>query len=315
MTLVVTRPEANRAEWLAWRRGGIGASDVAALAGVSRWTTPAALYLEKTGQLGEPLDDIDDDDFWWAHEQEDDIARAVERRAGLHVIGAQAWCQHPKFPHHRCTVDGFLGESPHSAIGDAVAVLEEKTETHGSVWRSAGVDEIPLDCEYQGQWQMHVTGLDRVLFAASLFGRFPLMRWLERDQQVIDGLVRLAERFWACVLGGTPPPVDGHDATTAALKAAFPDVGHLEPVELDQLADVIDLRQRIKAEFEAAKERLASIDNELRLAIGDHSAGTVAGEIAVAYPVINRKGYWVEATTYRRLDVKDPAKRKAAADA
>lgn len=33
----------ERSEWLDWRRGGIGASDVAALCGMSPWASPMSV--------------------------------------------------------------------------------------------------------------------------------------------------------------------------------------------------------------------------------------------------------------------------------
>ena len=48
----------ERAEWLDWRRGGIGSSDIAAIIGLSPWATPYSVWAEKTGRL----DNHDNDD-------------------------------------------------------------------------------------------------------------------------------------------------------------------------------------------------------------------------------------------------------------
>jgi len=40
----------TRQEWLQERRKGIGGSDAAAVLGLSKWKTPYALWLKKTGQ-------------------------------------------------------------------------------------------------------------------------------------------------------------------------------------------------------------------------------------------------------------------------
>ena len=39
----------DRAAWLAQRRNGIGASDIAAVLGISPWKTPLQLYMDKRG--------------------------------------------------------------------------------------------------------------------------------------------------------------------------------------------------------------------------------------------------------------------------
>ena len=50
----------DRAEWLAWRRSGIGASDVAGILGISPWASPFTVWADKLGLL--PDEDLDDDD-------------------------------------------------------------------------------------------------------------------------------------------------------------------------------------------------------------------------------------------------------------
>ena len=49
-------------EWLQWRKKGIGSSDAAACAGESKWKSPYALWLEKTGQM-EP-DEPGESAYW-----------------------------------------------------------------------------------------------------------------------------------------------------------------------------------------------------------------------------------------------------------
>ena len=39
----------NRQEWLEARRKGLGGSDIAAIMGISKWSTPRDSYLEKQG--------------------------------------------------------------------------------------------------------------------------------------------------------------------------------------------------------------------------------------------------------------------------
>jgi predicted phage-related endonuclease len=39
--------QVNRADWLEWRRGGIGGSDVAAILGVSPWRTEFDVWASK----------------------------------------------------------------------------------------------------------------------------------------------------------------------------------------------------------------------------------------------------------------------------
>ena len=54
---IIIKPK-DRAEWLKAREGGIGASEVAAVVGLSKWDSPYSLFLRKTGQVP-PIEEND----------------------------------------------------------------------------------------------------------------------------------------------------------------------------------------------------------------------------------------------------------------
>mgnify|MGYP000308297088 CR=1 FL=1 len=47
-----------RADWKLWRRGGLGASDLPAILGISPWASPFSVWADKCGLLP----DEDDED-------------------------------------------------------------------------------------------------------------------------------------------------------------------------------------------------------------------------------------------------------------
>jgi predicted phage-related endonuclease len=49
----VQTEDLSHAEWLQYRRLGIGGSDLAAICGISKWRTPVHVYLEKLGEAPE----------------------------------------------------------------------------------------------------------------------------------------------------------------------------------------------------------------------------------------------------------------------
>src|SRR5690606_33959049 len=73
----------SRAEWLAARRKGLGASDIAAIAGVSRWSTPWQVYVDKVGAI--PLDNNDGatEAMRWGQLLEGLVLDEWERRSGM----------------------------------------------------------------------------------------------------------------------------------------------------------------------------------------------------------------------------------------
>ena len=268
------------AEWLEWRRNGIGASDVAGILGLSQWASPWSVWADKVG-LSEPEDPTDA--MQWGLYAERAVGPWFQDRTGLIVAGEQTWCSHPEHDWMRCTVDGFVFESDADyidrAVCDAIGVLEIKTTGDSA---DSWAEQIPTHYQCQAQWQMAVTGLDRVWFAVlhAPFGRVRFEVYeLERDEADIATLIDTAGAFWRDhVLTGTPPPSDGKEATTRALGEAWDDTTD-EAVELDDrivaalLPKLTEIKQAIK-ELEADK---AEMENEIKAALADHELGTVDG--------------------------------------
>jgi len=262
-------------EWLAWRGQGVGASDVAAILGISPWASPWSVWATKAGLLAPPEPTAEMEAGHWL---ELAVGPWFAHRTGLHVAGEQTWCTHPEHAHHRCTVDGFVFESEHSDIADALGVLEIKTSQPGRAW-----DEVPAHYAAQCLWQMHVTGLDRV-WVAVLRGRRLDILEMERDQAEIDFVVSRVDAFWERhVLTGTPPPVDGHRATLDALAQVWPEHTPGKAVDIDDLAHVLDDWRAAKDEQKAAREREKAAAAELIARLEDAEEGLVAGERAVTW--------------------------------
>lgn len=149
---------------------------------------------------------------------------------------------------------------------------------------------------------MLVTGLQHwwfgVLFAGFRFEVFELAA-NPADQALI---ARRAARLWhRHVLTGTPPPVDGSDATAEALRTVYPEHEPGERASLDNLAGLLPERTDIKTRMKADKARLAEIDNQIREAFGGAEVGTVDGIPVLSYRSSERAGYVVEPTTVRTL--------------
>ena len=143
--------DANRAEWLEWRRHGLGGSDAAAVVGLSSYGSPFTVFASKVGLLpdseptrrqrvGQLLEPV--------------IAALFHEDTGLHVVGEQTWCTHPELDWARCTVDGFGARSPQAVIGDLLGTHQAKSDAR------FGWPEVPVNIRAQCVWEMAVTGLE-----------------------------------------------------------------------------------------------------------------------------------------------------------
>lgn len=286
---MTTFDEADRVEWLAWRKQGIGASDVAALVGMSPWASPMSVWTDKLG-----LSTDDDNDYMeFGRRAEPMLTDYFEDRTGLFVYGQQFRGAHPDHPHHRATLDGWVAESANST--DPLGIVEYKTTGRGT-W-----GEVPDNYAIQVQWQLHVAQQDHAWMGV-LHDRTFATYEVERDQRSIDMLIEVVDAFWHDhVLAEKPPPADAHRATTKALAEAYPEPVEGESVPIDDVAWAVDLRRNALASLAAAKVDQARADNYIKAAIGDAEFGTINGEKVIGYKLTSRAGYTVPTKTSRTL--------------
>lgn len=273
MTHVFARmdPLEERAEWLRWRRGGIGGSDIAALLGMSRFASPMSVYLDKLGMLA---DDEGSEQMRWGRLLEQPIAAEYAARTERVIIGEQVIVTNPDRPWERATIDVLAGERATTNLDQATVDVEIKNSADFS-W-----DAIPDEYAVQCQWQMGIAELDRGDLVVLHGGRRLVIYPVEFSPAVFASLRSVAERFWHDrVLAENPPPVDGADATTDALKDAYRTLADGSTVELGDETFVrlaVEWLQR-KSDVADAATSLARIENELRVLLAEHTLGTANG--------------------------------------
>lgn len=285
--------EHEREQWLAWRRQGLGATDIAGIVGLSPWATPYSVWAEKSGRL--PLDAGEDSIVQeFGRRAEAMLGPWFEDRTGYVLRQFQHRAESSSWSVARCTVDALVfRRRSRKALGAA----EFKSTGWQRDW-----EEIPAHYQCQIQWQLYVLDLERAWLPA-LHGRRLAIYTVERSQDDIDYLVGAARKFWReHVLADVAPPVDAHKATTDALGGIRRHEG--EAVDLDAHTDLLRAYVAAKRQAATAKAIQDSLANEIRAALGEATAGTVAGVPVVTYPLRTRKPYTVEGGTYRALTVR-----------
>ena len=257
----------ERADWLTWRRNGIGASDVAGIIGLSPWASPFSVWASKVDDAD---DTTDSDAMEFGRRAEIMVAPWFADRTGLHVAGEQARCTHPADAWKLATVDGFVYDGPNST--DPLGVLEIKTTGESAEDWAA---EVPVHYRCQATWAMHVTDLPQCWFAVLhlAFGRprfevYTFTRDADEEAFVVDHCAR----FWHDhVTTGTPPAVDSHKATTDALRAHWPTAEGI--VDADATTRrLIERHRSHKATLTIAQQNVDEIENAIRAALGEHEA-------------------------------------------
>ncbi len=289
-------PAASRHDWLEWRRGGIGGSDAAAVAGLSPFGNPWTVWADKVGLT--PLEGPENRARRAGRLLEPVILEWFEEDSGLEVLDRQRAAVHPEHEWMRATLDGraYPAEPP-----VPIGVVEAKASNGlDGRWK----DGLPEHIIIQAQHQMAVDGAKRAYVAVLLHGDSFLWFQLERDEGAIAQLMEIEERFWSRhVLTGVAPDVDASDQTAQALRRAYArpagEMRELPPVASELIADYLRASMALttaKAERQAAANRLMTL-------MGFAEVGTVEGRPVVRWPLVQRRGYTVRPTEYRKLTV------------
>ncbi|HZM83811.1 MAG TPA: YqaJ viral recombinase family protein [Candidatus Limnocylindrales bacterium] len=232
---------APREEWLAARRMGIGASEIAAVMGISPYDSPFSLWWRKHMSWDvEPSDEMRAGTYLeptiaeWFAEHGDPLENLAIRRAGLYAHPERPWqlATPDRLIHMACVeCDGSgIGRDLHMGLyslpcqhctdGTAglVGLLECKWVAYTwDGWGDEDTDMVPVHYRAQVQWQMDVMGVSEVFVCALGPGGFRTYR-VRRDERDLVAMREAGRRFMQRLADGEPPDVDDHSATLPILR-------------------------------------------------------------------------------------------------
>lgn len=259
-------------EWLATRKLGVGGSDVAALVGLSPWTSPAALYLEKTGNpLPDTLSDSGIVQFGNDFEKVV-LEKFAKDHPTMRVRRVNAILRSKKRPWAQASLDGEVCEDGEWGI------LEIKCPGSVAKWNEG----VPAHYLAQANHYMHITGRTFCWFAA-FFRDTCEYRWVrvDYDPGFAQTLEDAADDFWLnCVQQSQPPTktFGAPDEAQALLKLYDkPSSNFLHAEDDTSVADVVDAWQKAKADEEAAAKEKRRLANYLMQLIGDNRGIIIDG--------------------------------------
>lgn len=282
----------DRSEWLEWRRKGLGSSDAAAVCGLNPYRSPFAVYLEKRGEIDDQEQNLR---MWFGTEVESVVAKRFELETGKRLRRRNAILQHSKHPWMLANIDReIVGER-------AVVELKTTSEFNRDKWPD---DDAPDMYKVQVLHQLAVTGYDYG-YLAVIIGNGADFQWrkIERDEEMIENLITIEERFWRKhIEAGMPPDPDGTESAAEALKELYKG-GIAEPIELPPMADdLIRQYDEAQAALKEAETLKREAQNKLMAIMGDHEVGLM-GDRKVTFRTTTRKGYTVQPTTFRSLRI------------
>lgn len=243
----------NHEEWLKAREGGVGSSEVAAILGVSPYTTPYQLWLAKTGQV--PHKEEENFLMKAGHYLEDAISHFCADDAGLDIVknsAAEFVVVDKDKPYLRVSPDRYafpLGEKKNL---DNKCIIECK-----STQKTVDPDDIPRSWFVQVEYQMHVTRISRTYLAWLTQGRDFGYKQLGYDADLCMMIEEEVTKFWIdCVIGGNEPPL----TTVGDILLKFPK--HTEGKRLPAPDEIVNAWAELK-DTNAEIKRLDALKEEL----------------------------------------------------
>lgn len=248
------------------RLTGIGASDIAAIMGVSKYASKLDVYMDKTGQRTVEENAA----MRWGILKEPLIRDEFAKLTGLDIFHStpksNILVRDKEMAYFYCHPDGLIVAKNN---GHYDAGLEVKTagQFMADKWGEPGSDDVPEDYLLQCQWSMMCTGLDlwhlAVLIGSSDFRTYQIAR----NQKLVEKMESAGYQFWNDhVLPQCPPNPGPGDSDTASLKALYP--SQVKPEEkIEPTATISELvaeRFTLLPRMKKLKSRKQEIENLVR---------------------------------------------------
>jgi len=283
-----------REEWLSRRSHGIGASESAAILGLSPFQSPYALWAKKCGLV----EDSEETEFQkWGNILEPAICEEYAVQTGRRIIdhGRYAVRKSETCPVMLCTLDREV----HADDKDGPGCMDAKNV--GAYRLDEWKDGAPIYYQVQLQHQMEVTGWRWGSLACLIGGN--TFRWcdVERNEAFIELLRRKCTEFWRLVETKTPPPVDGTSSTAETLRKLFPkDSGETIALPGEAVHWDHEYAQACE-EIAAAEGRKAEAKAKLIATLGDATFGVLPSGGRWSYKTQTKAQYVVKESTTRVL--------------
>jgi len=243
---------------------GLGGSDIAAVLGLSKWTSPMDVWASKRG-LSEELSETNA--MRRGRLLESAIATWYQEETGYEVLdGEEMPIVGPK-PFMLASPDRYV-----SSKGRRFG-LEIKTARSADGWGDSLSPGVPVYYATQAAWYMACTNIDRWDFAVLFLVNDEFRRYtLLRDKKTEKKLVKTCGDWWKKhVIEGAPPPIDGSSAADKFLQDKFNKPGEeYRSANIEEEELIFDLHD-LQTEIKAMKEKEALLKNQMKELIGENA--------------------------------------------
>ena len=255
-------------QWLAWRALGVSATDSPVILGKSPYKTPWRLWAEKTGKTKAP--DISGNPNVRRGNKLEPIARQwMEKHIGKILLPlCGEWSTNPIF---RASFDGVTdGGTPVELKAPSEKTFEEvkKLQQESTAYKLY---------YYQVQHQLLVADAEAGYLVFFHEEQEPIFFMIQRDNALIDEMIKKGTEFWSMVQGHGEPKLDPEkdlfEPTTADQEKNWAAAAAVYRSAERTLKQIEAEAKMLKANMKEAEKVLTSIMGEFQKA--DHAGITV----------------------------------------
>ena len=255
----------SRADWLRTRRQGITGTDAGAITGMNPYVSAFQVYQDK---LSTDIQEADNETMRQGRDLEEYVASRFMEATGFKVRRANAIFRNEAHPIMLADFDRLI-------VGQK-AGLECKTVSPYSAdkWKNGA---IPLHYQMQVQHYLAVSGFDCWYLAAVILGKEFIIRKIDRDEELIQYLITIEERFWKeHVLAHVMPEPDGSNSCSEAIAHLYFKSNGAKSVQLLGCSGLLDRRQELSDLIDKMEKERTVIDQKIKLQMQDAAYGTAA---------------------------------------
>lgn len=294
----------SREEWLELRKNYIGGSDAGAVAGMNPYQGAYAVWLEKTGRAqgfeGNLTTEV-------GRYLEDFVAKEFERQTGKKTRNVNRTMVNAAYPWACADIDrSIVGEN---------ALLECKTTNSLPAMKLFGKNEYPGQWYCQMVHYLAVTGAETAYLAVLINGREFKIFELKRDEEEIEALMRIEERFYQHVKDDTPPEAMAADSEAVSDYLGGVQTQGEESIDLSPDTALLTEYAETKAQADELGKKLDELKARICVAMGEYETGSAGGykvswkpttssrfdakAFAKDHPEIDLKPWYKESTSRR----------------
>lgn len=258
----MTNPQAERAEFLARRRAGIGGSDAAAIIGQDPYKTALAVYQDKVGEVA---DAAPSPAMQRGRILEDTVVELYSEMTGRKVR-KQPQRAHPEYPFLIANIDRQILANGNELGTGLLEVKCPGIRNFLKVQRGG----LPIAWAIQGQHYLGVTGYQWMSYAIFNADLWKLIHFdITRDDEFIHKLQAAEARFWKEHVEKKipPPPISIVGPELETLPAFDGEIQYREDdpawtEAIEALLQARTLKETAESVEEQAKDRVRELMGE-----------------------------------------------------